>query len=356
MNEKPRLAIACFTSFNAAYANRARILQRTLADAHPDWTFVAVVVEERSAAMERVLADFPTKIWYEDLPCGREKRWIFKHNVVEACTAVKGDALCALLQRGFDAVVYLDPDIAIFHPLHSIGEELLSSSILLTPHQIHPNKTWDAIKDNELTSLMYGVYNLGFVGVRNDITGQAFASWWSQQLYQACYEEVDKGIFTDQKWCDLVPSLFDRVRVLRDPGLNVASWNLSGRVICFAEDGGILVNGSPLKFYHFTKINKEGDAMTDRYAGGRMAVFEIWEWYRSTLSVENQKRPSQPEWSLGKFGNGHPIPFSARKLFRERRDLYEQFLDPFNVGPNSFWDWLTEHEPQICRPRGGATA
>ena len=42
------------------------------------------------------------------------------------------------------------------------------------------------------------------------------------------YEEAAFGVYTDQRWCDLVPALFDGVKVLRDPGLNVASWNLVG--------------------------------------------------------------------------------------------------------------------------------
>ncbi len=48
--------------------------------------------------------------------------------------------------------------------------------------------------------------------------------------------------FTDQRWCDLVPSLFDRVHIERDPGYNVASWNLSTRRIQILATGNIVVN------------------------------------------------------------------------------------------------------------------
>ena len=51
-------------------------------------------------------------------------QWIFGHDVVEACTAVKGRALQSLLERG--DVVYLDPDMAVFGSLDEFIAELRS--------------------------------------------------------------------------------------------------------------------------------------------------------------------------------------------------------------------------------------
>ena len=51
-----------------------------------------------------------------------------------------------------------------------------------------------------------------------------------------------------------VPGMFGGLLVVRDPGCNVASWNLSRRRLAFGPGGALTVNGSPLKFYHFTKI------------------------------------------------------------------------------------------------------
>ena len=135
-----------------------------------------------------------------------------------------------LLRTGAKVVIYLDPDIAVFHSLDSVVDKLSDASILLTPHQVKPNILEGSIRDNELTSLKYGVFNLGFLAVRNDETGGSFADWWARRLHFACYDEPQNGLFTDQKWCDLVPGLFDRVLIERDPGCNVASWNSAREV------------------------------------------------------------------------------------------------------------------------------
>jgi hypothetical protein len=292
-----------------------------------------------------VCAIFDKIVYAEDLGIERFEPWLFKHDIVEACTAVKGAMLCHLLSTDADKVIYFDPDIAIFHRLDNILEVLDNSSIALTPHQIAANQSDGYIRDNELTSLKYGVFNLGFVGVRNDDVGRAFGAWWARSLYMACYDEPENGIFTDQKWCDLVPALFDRVSVIRDPGCNVASWNISTRRVAIGRDGRILVNGSPLKFYHYTKINSLGDLMTEKYSGDNVEVIEVWNWYKRAIKRYHIESVPSGYWFYGQFSNGVKISKAARTLYRERRDLYGKFVNPYAVGPDTYYNWLLAEEP-----------
>ena len=341
----------CYTSFTYSYLSRARILAQTLRRAHPDWAIYAVLVDEPPPGLDQTaaLADFDVVVDATTLRLPRFRPWLFKHDVVEACTAVKGQMLVELLEAGFEKVVYLDPDIAVFHPLDGILQRLEQASIVLTPHQCEPNVTPMEVGDNELTSLKYGIYNLGFVAVRNDQAGRAFAEWWAQQLYRACYDAIEIGIFTDQKYCDLVPGLFDNVFVERDPGYNVASWNLSRRTLEFAGNA-LLVNGSPLKFYHFTKIGGDGDTMTERYAGANTEVFEVWQWYKRTLLTTAVPGIPPRYWSYGTFSNGEKVPKPARVFYRNRADLMHFFDDPFEVEGNSLYNWLSREAPDMLAP------
>ena len=340
--------ICCYTSFSYSYLSRARILAQTLRRAHPDWARHAVLVDEPPPGLdtEAALADFDRVVQADALQLPRFRSWIFKHDVVEACTAVKGQMLVELLDAGFEKIVYLDPDIAVFHPLDGIVERLDTASIVLTPHQCEPNVTAMEVGDNELTSLKYGIFNLGFAAVRNDTAGRGFATWWAQQLYRACYDAVEIGIFTDQRYCDLVPGLFDGVFIERDPGYNVASWNLSRRTLRF-DDGRLLANGSPLKFYHFTKIGGDGDTMTERYAGANTEVFEVWHWYKRTLLETAVAGIPPRHWSYGQFSNGQPIPKPVRMYFRSRADLMGYFDDPFDVDGNSLYQWFKREAPDL---------
>jgi hypothetical protein len=346
--------VKCFTSFSFSYLTRAIMLVRTLRAVHSDWEIWALMVDEPPLGLDAnaALAEFDRVMYASELGFERYSSWLFKHDIVEACTAVKGQMLCYLLDKGAEKVVYFDPDIAVYHSLDSVLAKLDSASIVLTPHQVQANATEGAVRDNEMAALKYGIFNLGFVAVRNDEVGREFAAWWARQLYFACYDEVETGIFTDQKWCDLVPALFDRVCVERDPGCNMASWNLSTRRIAFTREGQILVNGSPLKFYHYTKINALGDIMTEKYAGENVEIMEVWNWYKRAIREVHVEGIPSGYWHYGNFDNGEKIPKQVRVLYRNRKDLIEAFENPFKTEGNSFFGWLRAEEPALLIGEG----
>lgn len=344
--------IHCFTSFTFGYLGRALILVRTLRKAHPDWTIWALLVDKPPAGMadNTGLERFDRVLYADELDIPHFKSWLFKHDIVEACTAVKGEMTRYLLRQGAEKVVYFDPDIALFHPISDIIDRLDTSSVVLTPHQVHPNDSRGYINDFEMTSLKYGIYNLGFLAIRSDSTGFEFADWWANQLYFACYDDIPNGLFTDQKWCDLVPVLFSNVYIERDPGCNVASWNISTRNVSVERGGRITVNGSPLKFYHFTKVNSEGDIMTDKYAGDNVGVLEVWSWYKRQLQRNLDTRIPSRYWAYSAFENGVEITKAARVLFRSRRDIMEYFCDPYATKGDCYYDWLGREHPEILVP------
>jgi len=342
------MSIVCFTSLTLAYLPRARVLAETLRAAHPDWRLWAVLVDKLPPAYEGrdALACFDRVLDAEDLGIPRFRAWLFRHDLIEACTAVKAAMLGYLLTEGADKVVYLDPDIAVFHPLAALASRLDSASVVLTPHQVAPNDTPIAVSDNELSALRHGIYNLGFLAVRGDATGRAFAAWWADRLRDACFDDPPNGLFTDQKYCDLVPALFDRVAIERDPGWNVASWNLSRRRLCFDAAGGITVNGVPLAFYHFTKHGGVGDVMTERYAGGHHEPHELWRWYGRRLAAHAEPALAGLPWHYGRFSDGTPVPRAARLFYRQRPDLMAHFDDPFDVAGDSLRAWLERNAPE----------
>ena len=343
------MRVCCCTSFTFAYAPRALVLAETVRRAHPGWTLAAAVVDRHPTDVPSgaLLPEFDIVLGAEGLGIPDVGRWLFRHELVEACTAVKGALLNRLLDLGFEAVIYLDPDTALFAPLTPVLSALDSSSIVLTPHQSVPNLREQALVDNEMTSLLYGTYNLGFIAVRNDAAGRAFGAWWAAMLHRACYDEPERGLFTDQRYIDLVPGLFDGVHVLRDPGCNVASWNLSTRRVTAAADGALLVNGSTLRFFHFTKVGGIGDVMLERYGGDQVEVHELLAWYRRRLD-RHAGRGAGQDWHYGRFSNGVPIPRGARRLYRTRPDLVAHFAAPFDAdGADTYHGWLLHEHPGL---------
>jgi hypothetical protein len=301
---------------------------------HPDWVIWLCLsdIEPDGFTFDLAREPFDHVVRVSELGIPHTLAWIFRHNVVELCTAVKGPMLARLLAGG-EPVVYLDPDIALFAPLDEVVSLLGRHPIVLTPHLIAPERARTGVLDNEIGSLKHGVYNLGFIAVSACHEGRRFAAWWQERLLDFCFEDIPNGLFTDQRWCDLAPALFDNVAILRDPGYNVASWNLANRPISFARDGTILAQGRPLRFFHFTKVNSVGESMLERYADGRHEVFELLRWYRTALKAARPVGLPEDWWAYGRYACGAPIPRPHRLAWRERADVWRVIGDPFAAGP-----------------------
>jgi len=337
------MAVHCFTSISFSYLAKARVLAWSLKRFHPDWVFTVCITDREPEGFTFKLEQepFDRVLWAHGLPVENVMSWLFGHDVVEACTAVKGPVMRLLTEQSdAEKVFYLDPDVAVFSSLQPLVDMLDASSIVLTPHQLQPETARMAIFDNERTSLRLGTYNLGFIGVRGDPTGHAFARWWNDRLLEFCYNEPEQGIFVDQKWCDLVPALFDGVRIVRDPGYNVASWNLSNRTIRVTASGDILVNGSLLRFFHFTKLGPVGELMTHRYALDNTEVYELWTWYRHMIERFTPAEIPEGWWFYGRYENGEEITRQQRVQYRQRPDLKAAFPDPFATVQGGYYQWL----------------
>lgn len=346
------MKILCYSSFSFSYLNRARVLFASLKRFHPDWRLVALMTDAVPHGMRFDVAEepFDEVVWQDGLGIAGLPGWLFQHDVVEVCTAVKGPYLDMACRMGFDAVVYLDPDTCLFNALDPLVALLETHEIVLTPHILQPEREDMAIRDNEICPMWAGIFNLGFVAIRTHGEGARFARWWAERLLKYCHDDPAKGLFVDQKWCDHVPVFFDHVHILKDPGYNVASWNVNQRRITMGADGEVLANGAPLRFWHFTKLGPLGDTMTQRYARDQIVVYELWRWYRAQVAAATSPQVPERYWAFGQFADGTPIPREARLLYRDRADLQAAFPDPFGA---EFAGWL---RAQGHLPAGSATS
>ena len=336
------MRVVCYSSFTFSYLNRARVLFQTARRFHPEWELVALITDQPPKGFQFDLGaePFDRVVWAQDLGIPDFKAWLFKHDVIEVCTAVKGPFLHQACQGDADVVIYLDPDTALFESLSPLVDWLGEHDILLTPHLIDYNTDRMAILDNDLSASRTGIFNLGFVAVRTRGEGARFARWWNDRLLEYCYDDIPAGLFVDQRWCDHTPALFDRVKVIRDPGYNVASWNLSTRKLAISKDGAITVNGHTLRFWHFTKLGPTGDLMTQRYAGDNYPVYEIWRWYKDEVAKASEASIPERYWAYDAFDDGMKIDKSYRVIYRERADLQAAFPDPFSVDGGGYRAWL----------------
>lgn len=321
-----------FTSITTSYLPKARVLAETLKRCNPDATMHLVMADDLPKDFYLEKEDFDYVWKAEDfIITENNKKWFFIHSVVELCTAIKGAAAIHILdQTKASEIVYLDPDIGVFGNLSPLSAMLDESSVLLTPHQIKPAVSTRGIVDEEICSLKHGVYNFGFFAVKNDENGREFLNWWNDRLMSFCYDDIPNGLFTDQKWGDLIPALFGYTKIIREPEYNVATWNLATRKVTGNEVEGWKVNGRPLKFYHFTGFDSGAHRMVlAQHAKVGDPVWNLSVMYEKMMLDKGQKELGGTLFKYGKYHNGTRILQQDRVIFRKRLDVYHFFDDPF---------------------------
>lgn len=345
-----------FTSAAFNYIPKVRLLFQSIRRYHPEWTTHLALADDPAKDIDITTEPFDHLMRIDSLDIPQWRGWAFCHSLVELATAIKPFALARLLQEPAAVkAIYLDPDMVLFSRLDDILAALDGANILLTPHQNRPEESLSAVMDNEISSLKHGVYNLGFVGVAATNTGKQFANWWAQRCYHFCRADIRQGLFTDQRWIDLAPAFFDGVAVVRSTRHNVAPWNITTRVASGDRIEGILIDGEPLGFYHFTGFDSGAHSiMTGKNAAGNETVARLVRWY----DEENRKAEKDPlatiPWGFGFFSTGQPISKAQRVVYRERVDLQRAFTDPFDAdGYLKWWNSQGKLEyPALMREDG----
>jgi glycosyltransferase involved in cell wall biosynthesis len=314
------------------YLPFARVLMSSLRAWAPDALRIVVLVDHPDGFFDPAREDFEV-ILSEALPIPDSRWFHFKYNILELSTAVKPFALEYILERyGVDQVLYFDPDIAIYSELGGLTAALRDSSVILTPHLTSP--LMDARRPTDLDILRSGSYNLGFIGIRRDPETARFLEWWKARLFDQCVVDLPKGLFVDQRWIDLVPGMFGGVTILRNPGYNVAYWNLSHRTVT-RSPGGHAVNGEPLCFFHFSGFNPdEPDGFSrhqNRFTLDDLGdVRELALEYRKRLYEAGYSECRKWPYAFGVFQNGFPIPDMGRPAHHEVPDVVTRISDPFS--------------------------
>ena len=232
------------TICDVAYLPRVLTLRASLLEHSPDLRLVVLAVDDRArSVLERM--DVETvgiselEAYDHDLASVRPTR-----TTVEYCWTAKAPLCRFLLERHPDAatVTYVDGDLMFFASPGPVLDRHRSESILLIPHRFAPSFE----RYRELS----GTFNGGFISFRRDHESEDVLARWRELCLDWCFDRFEGGRFADQKYLDDWPTRYERVGVVDDAGVGLAPWNASGAAL--ADDGSaVLVDGSPLVFYHY---------------------------------------------------------------------------------------------------------
>jgi glycosyltransferase involved in cell wall biosynthesis len=338
-----------FTIVAKNYLAFARCLMRSARRFHPEARRVVILADEPEGCFDPAGEEFDV-ILSQELGIPNAAWFHFKYSILELSTAVKPFAFELLFRRyGAVRVLYFDPDIRLYASLDPLLEQLNGQTAVLTPHLTEPVD--DDLYPGELQILQAGVYNLGFCALSEGVESGRLLEWWQQKLYDQCVVDIPRGLFVDQGWMDLAPCLFSGVAVLRDPGYNVAYWNLKQRRIRLTADG-YTAAGQPLRFFHFSGFDPLRPEFLSKHQN-RLRLDDLGDAsglvlaYRDELFELGFDESRQWRYTWGFFRNGIPIADLGRAVLNAAPSMEQRIPDPFSdEGYRAFLAfWNAPHDP-----------
>lgn len=325
--------VAIATAAAGNYVSFARVLAASLREHHPEIPVFFGLSEDSGDLLDPADEHFEL-VGVRDLPIPKPQAFLFGYTRRQAAIAVKPFLLEHVLDRGFEAVIYIDVDIIVRGKLTDLLEVARSSAITLLPHLLEPLESDDRTT-RELNILQSGAFNGGVVGVRDTGEGRRFLAWWQDRVYHHCRHAIAEGLHHDQRWLDLAPAYFEDVHVFRDPTVNTAHWNLPERDV------------SDCRLFHFSGFEPDRPNVLTQYSdrlslGEVGAAAQLFPPYVRALLDAGWEATHGWEYAYGRFDNGVPIPDVARAVYRDIGEAAIRFGDPFRAtGSASFFRWLT---------------
>jgi hypothetical protein len=261
-------------------------------------------------------------------------RFRFQYLADEVCYAVKPFLLEWAMER-FDArvILYFDADILLFQPLDPLIATVSAHDIVLTPQLSAPASS----RESEIISRQYGVYNAGFVGVRNSSVGRSFATWWQGWTRKHGIIDFGGSLACDQAWLDLVPGLFPNVHVERGAEYNLARWNLSERGLDRLVDGTWMSGVTPLVFFHFSgfHVGRQRDGSDVHWPGFDIHAFplvkELCRQYADCLDACGASTVSRLPYGFARLSDGTEVDPLWREAVRIDHPELSGVCDPLDL-------------------------
>lgn len=347
-----------FTIVAKNYVGLASILEQSIKRYFTDLDFYIVIADDVSDDL-RPLLPANVVVAHENLAISEElwRDMSFKYDITEFCTSIKPASFKYFFDRGYDKCIYLDPDICFFSSIGVIYDMLDEKPIVLTPHITRHEQNFSGYF-SEPGIMLTGVFNLGFCGLRRADVTKKMLEWWHSRLTKMCFSDTAKGLFTDQKWMDLIPCYFgDSLYISRNIGMNLAPWNFHEREI-FVDNGEYKVRyrgeqdskAYSLVFVHYSGFdyrNLQNGGVSHKYKNVEDAkkhtdINMIMDNYTKELQMMSDtfNRFISQKYSYNYYENGDPVILFHRRLYVGLTSQGEIIGNPFSTDKHSFYQRL----------------
>jgi hypothetical protein len=160
----------------------------------------------------------------------------------EYCWTLKAPFIQFILKNNYNinSVLYCDSDLFFFTDARKIYKEWGNASIFIS-------KLWM----NPRSEKAFGSFSAGLIGFKRDRTAFKCLRWWKIQCIRWCYNKIEEGRWSDQKYLDCWPKMFENVKITENKGINLGPWDIK-RVDITKNKNSIFCNNHELIVYHFS--------------------------------------------------------------------------------------------------------
>ena len=201
--------------------------------------FSRIILNRLSLPNVKVMSISEIEYGDKDLLATRENR-----SLVEYYWTATPTIILRLLERNpeIDILTYLDSDLFFFSSPDPIFKEISDNNVL-----IHPHRFPDKHKRYEEA----GIFNVGLLSFRRNPEGILVLKDWREKCIEWCYHRMEKDRFGDQKYLDVWPDKFPKIKVSLNPGVGTAPWNQEQYLFNVDSEGCPTVNNTKVVFFHF---------------------------------------------------------------------------------------------------------
>ncbi|MEB3188441.1 MAG: glycosyltransferase [bacterium] len=240
------------TYFDRNYLTRALALIESLQrhETRPFRVFAVCLDEQTRGVLEQLAIPEVVIVPFSEIEAGDDALSATREGrtLVEYYWTATPTIILRLIERhpDIDVLTYVDADLFFYSTPAPLLEELGSASVLIHEHRFSPQF--------EHFAPTSGRFNVGLLAFRNDPDGRDVLGWWRDRCIEWCFGHYQDGKYGDQLYLDVWPERFPCVRVLQHLGGGVAPWNHQQYTFRKSDPGCVLVNETPLVFYHFHSL------------------------------------------------------------------------------------------------------
>ncbi len=220
-------------------------LYRSLENHYPEFTmFILCVDEVTHNICSKLSLGKAILIKAEELYDKRLEEAKRNRRLNEYCWTLKPFFISHVLcnYEFVENAVSLDADIFFFHNPSPIFKRQGEYNVLLSEHNY--------LEKDAGVAKYCGIYNSGFIVFKKCSATMELLKWWEEKCIEWCFDGIGEGRFGDQKYLDFFEELFEGVKTITVPGVNIAPWN-EDRYKFSEKNQEVYVNENRLIFYHY---------------------------------------------------------------------------------------------------------